>query len=328
MSLFEMLRRRSVAVLMYHRIAGHVLDPLNQCVSPEAFWEQISIIKRRHAIIGAGELRDGMRAKRLPRGAVMLTFDDGYGDNLWSAAPVLRDHRAPATFFIISGRLGQTAPLLHDQLASLVLSGDVPSELRITAGSEQRRWQLSGCLPQTTPWDAGNGGERNARQQCYLDLHQLTRPLDWEARVGILDQLTAAIPRDPALDASRRVLNHAELRELAAVDGFEIGCHTVNHPMLAQQDPETQRREIFESKAQLETILDRKITVFAYPYGGSTAVGGETVHLVREAGFELAFDAITGLVRDTQEPLLLPRFGVRNWTASDFSSRLKQWFGQ
>jgi peptidoglycan/xylan/chitin deacetylase (PgdA/CDA1 family) len=140
--------------------------------------------------------------------------------------------------------------------------------------------------------------------------------------------LTGAIPRDPALDAARRVLNHAELRELAAVDEFEIGCHTVNHPMLAKQGVETQRREIFESKAQLEEILERKITVFAYPYGGSAAVSGETVNLVRDAGFDLAFDAITGLVRDTQDPLLLPRLGVRNWTSSEFSNTLKHWIEQ
>ena len=89
----------------------------------------------------------------------------------------------------------------------------------------------------------------------------------------------------------------------------------MNHPMLAKQDAATQQREIFDSKAQLETILERKITVFAYPYGGSAAVSDETVNFVRDAGFELAFDAITGLVRDKPEPLLLPRFGVRNWTA-------------
>jgi peptidoglycan/xylan/chitin deacetylase (PgdA/CDA1 family) len=225
MSFFRMPGRRSVAVLMYHRIANHVLDPLNQCVTAETFWDQIQIIKRRHTIIGGGELREALRTKRLPRQAVMLTFDDGYADNLWSGAPVLRDHGAPATFFIISGRLGQTAPLLHDQLASLVLGGDVPPELRINAGSEQRCWHLDGCAPQTTPWDPGSATERNARQQCYLDLHQLTRPLDWEARVAILEQLSAEISRDPALDTSRRVLNHTELRELAAVDGFEIGCH-------------------------------------------------------------------------------------------------------
>ena len=211
MSLFRMLGRGSVAVLMCHRIASHVLDPLNQCVTSETFWDQIRIIKRSHTIIGVGELRDGLRTKRLPRRAVMLTFDDGYGDNLWSGAPVLRDHGAPATFFIISGRVGQTAPLLHDQLASLVLSGDVPPEIRIRAGSEQHSWHLDGCAPQTTPWDPAHAEEAEARQQCYLDLHQLTRPLDWEARAGILDQLSAAIPRATRrFDASRRVLNHTQ----------------------------------------------------------------------------------------------------------------------
>jgi peptidoglycan/xylan/chitin deacetylase (PgdA/CDA1 family) len=48
-------------------------------------------------------LEDGAR---LPGRPVMITFDDGYRDILWNAAPVLRRLHMPATAFVITDRVG------------------------------------------------------------------------------------------------------------------------------------------------------------------------------------------------------------------------------
>jgi peptidoglycan/xylan/chitin deacetylase (PgdA/CDA1 family) len=309
---------------MYHRIADHVPDPLLQCVPREIFWEQVREIKRRYALIGLGELRDGLRRNRLPRGAVMLTFDDGYADHL-SAAAVLTDHGAPGAFFIISGRIGAREPLLHDELAGLVLTGEVPHELTVTTGAGRRTWQLNGCPPQSEPWNTESPAEPNVRQACFRDLHQITRPMPDDARAVVLAQLRTSLRRDPAFEASHRVLNHGELRELAAIDRIEVGCHTETHLMLARQPLAVQRREIFASKSALEALLGKPVMAFAYPYGGPEAVSSETAGLVREAGFDLSFDAVHGLVRPGCDRFTLPRYAVRNWPLREFSSTLKAW---
>ena len=45
----------------------------------------------------------------LPSGAVLITFDDGYRDNLENAAPVLQKHGYPAVVFVPVGYLAGTA---------------------------------------------------------------------------------------------------------------------------------------------------------------------------------------------------------------------------
>jgi peptidoglycan/xylan/chitin deacetylase (PgdA/CDA1 family) len=51
----------------------------------------------------------------LPSRAVLVTFDDGYRDNLENAAPVLQKYGYPAVLFVPVAYLGTTRPLPHDE---------------------------------------------------------------------------------------------------------------------------------------------------------------------------------------------------------------------
>ena len=46
------------------------------------------------------------RGRALPRRPVLITFDDGYRDVLWNAAPLLHRLRMPATMYVITARVG------------------------------------------------------------------------------------------------------------------------------------------------------------------------------------------------------------------------------
>jgi peptidoglycan/xylan/chitin deacetylase (PgdA/CDA1 family) len=51
----------------------------------------------------------------LPERAVLITFDDGYRDNLANAAPILRKHGYPAVLFVPIGYLDDRRPLPHEE---------------------------------------------------------------------------------------------------------------------------------------------------------------------------------------------------------------------
>src|SRR5690606_2172259 len=63
---------------------------------------------------------------------VVVTFDDGYSDNLHTALPLLERFAVPATVFVVSGRLG-TEPW-WDRLARL-RDGDAPRAVQALAAS-------------------------------------------------------------------------------------------------------------------------------------------------------------------------------------------------
>lgn len=76
-------------------------------------------------------------------------------------------------------------------------------------------------------------------------------------------------------------LSAAQLRELSA-QGFEIGCHSMTHPYLTDLDEEGLRREICDSKIQLEQITEKPADHFSCPGG---RYDQRVVKLARTAGY-------------------------------------------
>lgn len=97
-----------------------------------------------------------------------------------------------------------------------------------------------------------------------------------------------------------RMMNVDELRELAA-DGIEIGAHTVSHPDLTDLDPPACEREVVDSKTQLEALVEREVTSFAYPY---FHFNDDARAIVRDAGLF----GFVGLSRGSfDDPTAVPR---------------------
>lgn len=69
-------------------------------------------------------------------------------------------------------------------------------------------------------------------------------------------------------------------------DLVNIGSHTVTHPNLRVVDPDVADRELRESRRQLEKLLDRKVTLFAFPYGIHSP---ELICMAHDAGYQRVF---------------------------------------
>lgn len=96
--------RRFPFVLMYHSVGPGVSaaeDPYQLTVTTDRLDAQLRAL-RRQGLRGMS-MRDLLAAGG--RG-VGMTFDDGYVDFVEQAVPVLRQHGATATVYVLAGRLG------------------------------------------------------------------------------------------------------------------------------------------------------------------------------------------------------------------------------
>jgi len=101
-----------IPILCYHRVC-----PKNEfgkvrsvCVTPESFRSQMRLLKflgykpqSLQNVVAYLQIQ-----KNLPSKSVVITFDDGYRDNLIHALPVLKEFGFSATIFLVTGLIGKT----------------------------------------------------------------------------------------------------------------------------------------------------------------------------------------------------------------------------
>lgn len=107
---------------------------------------------------------------------------------------------------------------------------------------------------------------------------------------------------DSDMEGVHRVMTARQIQEWSE-RGIEFGAHTRNHVDLTRLAEAEARQEMAGSRADLEAIVDRPVTLFAYPYGHYDP------RVVRIAGsiFDLAFTADPGRNDGDTDPYQLKR---------------------
>ena len=106
---------RTLRVLMYHKVNDLAGNRMSMPISK--FDEQMAHLGGLgYTVVGLDDvLYHYVGGKPLAAGAVLITFDDGYRDNLQNAAPILHKYGYPAVQFVPLGYVGDPLPLPHEE---------------------------------------------------------------------------------------------------------------------------------------------------------------------------------------------------------------------
>ena len=127
-------------ILAYHRVASPPSDPQLLAVPPSRFEEQLAALRAHFDPASLSGLAEALESGRRPAG-VVLTFDDGYGDNLHEALPLLERYDWPATVFVTTGYVGGAREFWWDELERILLvPSQLPDTLSLTVSGRRRTW--------------------------------------------------------------------------------------------------------------------------------------------------------------------------------------------
>ncbi len=325
------LSRRAL-VLLYHRIAEAGADPWQLAVTPRHFAEHLQVLRQLGRPTSLQDLSGGLHKGRVPRRAIVVTFDDGYADNFFNAKPLLEAHDVPATVFVTTGYSRTDREFWWDELERLFLQpGVLPGALRLDVNGQGHDWRLDAATDYDEAlyrthlgWRAWQEETPTPRHALYRSLWQMMHPLSDGERQAIRKALLAWAGASAAARPTHRAMTPEEIIELAQGGLIEVGCHTVTHPQLSALGAAAQRDEITRSKAELETILGRLVKSFAYPYGRECDYTRETVALVRGAGFDCACSTSAAPVMRGADPFQLPRVQVQDMNGEAFARLLSE----
>lgn len=108
----------------------------------------------------------------------------------------------------------------------------------------------------------------------------------------------------------RGYVNKEQLWQMAKSPYVAIGAHTRSHVRLSQLSEKEQIAEIRGGKEDLEDLLGRAVTSFAYPYGKFDDLGHSAQPRCQEAGFLFACSTERRVLTTSSSKFWLPRVGV------------------
>ncbi len=224
-----------------------------------------------------------------------LTLDDCYKSFSTEVLPICEKYQVPFTIFLTTAPLDNRKLLPYDSLRLLVVK---------TAKSEIDLTSLGvGKYPLRTPQ---NKFDFMNSVMGYLISKSL---LEQEQVINLLcDKLEVSITSDII---EKFLLSWDDVQTLSEHNIVTIGSHTENHLRLSILPKHICMTEIMSSKQRLESVLNREINFFSYPFGDKSSYNQATASLLDEAGFENAYTLEWRSVKEIQK-FMIPRLNINN----------------
>lgn len=283
------------AILMYHRILPDTeidkdLD-LGMAVSTFNFEKQMRAIKSAYKICSIEEFTKNSKHNN-NQFMIVLTFDDGYKDNLTHALPILEKYKIPACIYITTRFLNEKVDMWWYELKEIIKNN---SKLYFNFKNKNFNFKLK---------------SKKQKHSAYLSLRKLFINLNIDLQKELLEKITRTNIRK---NYSKICLNKEEIKILDDNPLITIGSHSHNHANLKILNNNEVVNEINKSSEILENLLKHKVEHFSYPYGSKTETSSREYKIVEELRFNSAVTGRTFPIRDNNL-FSLPRIYIGNNT--------------
>ena len=266
---FHRLARDKVLILTYHRFSREA-DPSK--ISADQFAAHLEYLKKYNRVLSLSEAAERLRnEKPLPRGATVITIDDGYRDAYDVAFPILKQFEMPATLYVVTDFLDGKCWLWTD-LMRHVLTETKKDFLRLEfENGESIETKLQN---EQQRLDTANRVNRRLKQMSNERKNAKIKEI-----TDVLEVKIPALPSEKFAPVSWE-----QALEMDA-SGLSIESHTVTHPILTNINKAELDFELQTSKKRLETALGRTIENFCYPNG---TLDAQVSQAVENAGYKCA----------------------------------------
>jgi peptidoglycan/xylan/chitin deacetylase (PgdA/CDA1 family) len=290
----------TLTVAMFHRIlpAGHVQAHRGWALTRDVFEGCLDFFARHYHVVSLADVQSGLP---LPARALLVTFDDGWGDNEAYALEPLRRRRMPAVVFAVAGAIGGDECWQEPLLRAW-------DEGRITEEACAGAWRKA--LGETAP---GNG--------IHGFVIRLSGRPEREKQAVFEHLAPHVAPPEPGA-----MLTGRQLKALSAA-GIAIQSHGMKHlPLGLLEDA---AGELRESREAIATILRRngisqELTSLSFPHGSYTP---DVIRQARNAGYRLLFSSDPVLNRcagGRPESFVLGRIPILAAEIADASGKLNE----
>jgi len=272
-------------------------QPLRRQLSVQSLDKGLTVLAKHYHFISMDKAIAMLTGKEpIKPYSIVLTFDDGYRNNVTHALPVLQKHNAPATFFLSTGQIERREPFWYDRLDYAIQHLRKEQHLSFAGQNIIFRPNQS-KISRTTFTTLRNTIKENRLpyNETMEIVNQISTRLEENAGCRLTDIFEE--------DHFTAIMSWEDVKN-ASNQGIIIGSHTVDHVILDRVDTDSARNQLMTSKKAIEEQTGKPCLYFCYPNGNWDEA---IVAMVKKTGFVAAVTTDLGANTVRANPLTLHR---------------------
>lgn len=280
-----------LTVVMYHYVRDMTKSayPSLKALNFADFKQQIEYFENYYRFVTVKDVIEALyTGKKLPRNAILLTFDDGYSDHYEYVLPVLREKRIQGCFFAPGRPIVEKVVLPVNKIQFLLAAASSVDELLSELYGFLDLYSAEfGLLPIENYYSRLAHADYFDTKEVVFVKKMLSMELPMGCRERILNAFFSRyITEDETSFAEHLYLSRDQLKEMIRA-GMYIGCHGYNHLWLAEVSRGEQEKDIDRALDFLEGV-DANIDEWAltYPY---ESYNHSLIEVIAERGCKLGF---------------------------------------
>lgn len=300
-SMMRYIKREQALILMYHGVSedemGSVENFDGKYVNKILFEKQLKYFRKHYNIISLDEYIKMRRGERkTPDNPLIITFDDGYRDNLTVLCPILKKYGVKATIFLPALQIEYEEMPWQNKVNFCIANTDKKA-LILSLRGKKGRYGLE---------------DVKMRKSSLIKIKRILMELKDDERKRLIKEIISKskvkIPNknDDLCLMSWKDINNMK-KEIGSLISF--GSHTLTHPMLTKISYDDMKKEVEGSKSMVENRLGMVVNHFSYPFG---AYNDAIIKSVKKNKYLSAVATEYGYNKKNADLFRLKRIAVNN----------------
>jgi len=293
-------------------------EPLRPQLSPDELQRVLSILSDYYRFINIDECIDMLEGKiPLQEHSLLITFDDGYRNNIDYALPVCEKFAIKPVLFVATGHIDSGSPFWFDRL-DYALQQNIGG--KITVEHNGSCYEFDARTREKL-----RGSYKSFRKQCKQEFNDDVQINElFTALSAELEERSGKALSDICQDDDwSAIATWPILRACVAEGRLDIASHTANHLRLDCLTKEHINSQLLLSKSRIEEMSGSRCFYFCYPNGNYNNLA---VSQLKQTGYRAAFSTDLGICRAGDDLMTLKRLNFPSGvTKREIIYRLTRW---
>lgn len=304
-----------VTILMFHRVTDSFFD-VSLLIKRETFEECMKYITQSFPVISMDFLVQNFdKWENISDNSFVITFDDGWIDFHDTAYPILSRLKVPVTVYLTTGFVSSECSYWQERLNNLL--SPIVADKKVFL---QRDNIVS--MPEVN-LKLKNLISKGDDTQIIFEFIGYLKGLTYDITLKTISELEELLKEQTIMVSEGGHRSFVNWEEANSIDGPDIsfGSHTVNHPILTNEQLDVIENEICKSKEIIEQETGRKVLHFCYPNGNYN----DEVRRVVSGSYKSACTTRAGFVSKDSDLFSLNRIGINEEMVSGWRGNFSKY---